>query len=227
MSRRSPFAHVLALAGLLGLTACGGGVENNLSALDNELMANGVDPALTSALEDQILVDPNLVQQSQPNSARPAEAPVQAQYPGGPDPEQIIREARAGGSGGRVQPATRSEGRVSGASRCGGDFAYGAEWARRLPAQFPLYPGAAVTEAAGQDRGACRMRVVTFDTGDPYSRVLEYYRSHAARAGFSAEHQRRGDAHVLGGVRGDAAYYLIVTPAERGASVALIVNRGA
>ena len=220
--RFSPRAF--ALAGLLGLAACSGGAENNLSALDNELMGNGVDPALTSALEDQILVDPDLVGQSQPNSARPPEAPVQAQYPGGPDPEQIIRNARGGG-----QSAAGGESRVRGASRCGGDFAYGPEWAQRLPGQFPLYPGATVTEAAGQDRGECRMRVVTFNTADPHGRVLEYYRMRAARAGFSAEQQRRGDAFVLGGVNAanDAAYYLIVTPAERGASVALIVNRGA
>ena len=212
--------RALALAGLLALAGCGGSAENNLADLDNELMGNGVDPALTSALEDQILVDPDLVQQNQPHSARPAEAPVQAQYPGGPDAEQVIRDARAGGSGGGA--AT-----TAGVSRCGGEFAHGPEWARRLPAEFPLYPGAALTEAAGQDRGECRMRVVTFTTGDPFARVLEYYRSHAAQAGFSAEQQRRGDAHVLGGVRGDAAYYLIVTPAESGSSVALIVNRGA
>lgn len=209
------------LAGLLMLAACGGAAENNLSDLDNELMANGADPALTSALEDQILVDPDLVQQSQPHSARPAEAPVQAQYPGGPDAEQVIRDARAGGRSGA------GGGQSGSVSRCGGEFAYGPEWARRLPTEFPLYPGATLMEAAGQDRGQCRMRVVTFTTDDPHSRVLEYYRSHAARAGFSAEQQRRGDAHVLGGVRENAAYYLIVTPAERGASVALIVNRGA
>lgn len=211
--------RALAVAALLALAACGGAPENNLADLDNELMGNGVDPALTSALEDQILVDPDLVQQNQPHSARPAEAPVQAQYPGGPDAEQIIRNARAGGSGGGAA--------AGGVSRCGGDFARGPEWARRLPAEFPLYPGATLEEAAGQDRGECRMRVATFTTGDPHARVLEYYRSHAARAGFSAEQQRRGDAYVLGGTRGNAAYYLIVTPAESGSSVALIVNRGA
>jgi hypothetical protein len=221
MIRRSSFSRALALAGLLVLAGCGGAPENNLADLDNELMGNGLDPALTSALEDQILVDPDLVQQNQPHSARPAEAPVQAQYPGGPDAEQVIRNARGGRPGG-------DEARTAGAiSRCGGEFAYGPEWARRLPPQFPLYPGATLDEAAGQDRGECRMRVVTFTSDDPVARVLEYYRSHAARAGFSAEQQRRGDSHVLGGVRGDAAYYLIVTPAERGSSVALIVNRGA
>jgi len=201
---RRRFAPILALSGaLLLLAACASGGGNDLAALDNELLANGADPALTSALEDQILVDPDLVQQNQPNSARPAEAPVQAQYPDGGEPARL------------------------GASRCGPDFARGPEWARRLPREFPLYPGAELGEAAGVDAGRCQMRVVSFATADPYARVLEYYRSHAANAGFSAEQQRRGDAYVLGGVRGDAAYYLIVTPTDGGADVALIVNRGA
>ena len=200
---RRHIVSMLALSGALLLAACSGGAENDLAALDNELMANAADPALTSALEDQILVDPDLVQQNQPNSARPAEAPVQAQYPGGGEQARL------------------------GASRCGPDFARGPEWARRLPREFPLYPGAQLGEAAGVDAGSCQMRVVSFATADPFARVLEYYRSHADRAGFSAEQQRRGDAHVLGGVRGDAAYYLIVTPTEAGSDVALIVNRGA
>ena len=44
--------------------------------------------------------------------------------------------------------------------------------------------------------------------------MLEYYRSLAARAGYSAEHQVRGGDQVLGGVNdaSDGAFYLIVTP---------------
>jgi len=100
------------------------------------------------------------------------------------------------------------------------------EWANRLPAEFPSYPGGRVTEAAGSDRGACHMRVVTFTTADPYNRVLEHYRSLADRAGFSVEQQTRGGDQVLGGTRGEAAYYLIVTPTQAGSDVALIVNNG-
>jgi hypothetical protein len=111
-------------------------------------------------------------------------------------------------------------------SACGTNFVYGNEWANRLPAEFPPYPGGRVTEAAGSDRGACHMRVVTFSTGDPYNRVLEHYRSLADRAGFSAEQQVRGGDQVLGGTRGEAAYYLIVTPTRTGSDVALILNNG-
>ena len=202
-----PSRHViraLTFAGALALAACGSGSNANLAEIDNELIANNsADPAVTSALEDQILSDPNLSQQSGANGARQPERPIQAQYPGG-------------GGGGAREPT----------SACGAPFQYGAEWAGRLPAEFPAYPGGRVTEAAGSDRGDCHVRVVTFTTRDPSNRVLEHYRSLAARAGFSAEQQARGGDQVLGGTRGEAAYHLIVTPGQSGSEVALIVNNG-
>lgn len=202
-----PSRHVIracTIAGALALAACGSGTNANLAELDNELLANNsADPAVTSALEDQILSDPNLSQQSGANGARPPERPIQAQYP-------------AGSGNGPREPM----------SACGAPFQYGAEWAGRLPAEFPAYPGGRVTEAAGSNRGDCAVRVVTFQTRDPANRVLEYYRSLASRAGFSAEQQARGGDQVLGGTRGDGAYYLIVTPGQGGSEVALIVNNG-
>ena len=200
-----------ALAGLLALAACGRGEENNLAEMDNSLIGNGADPALTSALEDQILTDPNLVQQSNPNTVRRPETPVQTQYPAG---------SAASAAGGQASADAPMQ------SVCGVAFSTGNDYARRLPAEFPMYPGGRLTEAAGADRGACHARVVTFTTADPYNRVLEHYRSLAARAGFSAEQQARGDDQVLGGTNGDAAYYLIVTPTRTGSDVALIVNNG-
>jgi hypothetical protein len=211
----------LSLAGLLALAACGGGgAGNNLAAIDNELIANSVDPALTSALEDSLATDNNLNQQAHPNSARPPETPVQAQYPAdaGPGESGGARAERAAGGGGPAAPPS--------AASCGGAFDYGPQYASRMPAEFPAYPGGRVTEAAGNDHGDCRMRVVTFTTGDPPGRVLERYRSLAARGGYSAEQRQRGGDQVLGGTRGDSAYYLIVTPTGAGAEVALIVNNG-
>ena len=214
--------RLTAMAAALALAACSGGAGNNLAALDNELIGNDADPALTSALEDQILVDPNLVQQANPNSVRPPETPVQAQYPAGPDPRQAqVRRAAAVSSGPDSAPAMPG-------GACGAEFRYGPEWANRLPAEFPPYPGGRVMESAGNDRGDCRVRVVTFATGDPFQRVLAFYRRLADRGGFTAEHQVRGADHVLGGVnaRTDGAFYLIVTPVQRGSEVALIVTTG-
>ena len=200
----------------LALAACGSGDGNNLAAIDNELLANGADPALTSALEDQILVDPNLIQQAHRNTARPAGGPVQAQYPADSD----ARMSRA--SGGNVPGRGRTERRLRRAVRLWP--AMGEPAAGRLPA----------LSGRPRDRGGRRrsrrlpLRVVTFVTRDPYDRVLEHYRSLAARAGFTAEHQVRGDDHVLGGVNdaSDGAFYLIVTPVREGSEVALIVNNG-
>ncbi|HYN46721.1 MAG TPA: hypothetical protein VES64_08525 [Allosphingosinicella sp.] len=220
MPRRAALSRSLALAGLLALAACGRGSDQNLTAIDNALLANGADPALTSALEDQIMVDPNLSQQSHRNTVRPPEAPVQAQYPADARPGSAARvERTAAGGGAAARPS---------ASACGAAFEHGPQWAGRLPAAFPAYPGGRVTEAAGNNHGDCRMRVVTFTTTDPYNRVLEHYRSVAARAGYSAEHQVRGRDQVLGGVDGDGdgAFFLIVTPVRNGSEVALIVNHG-
>lgn len=216
-------------AASLTLVACSREPGNDLADMDNALLANGVDPALTSALEDQILVDPDLVQQANPNTVRPPEAPVQAQYPAGSARAEAAlasmqQAGRSADPGARRGPVTATAG------PCGTTipFDHGAQWASRLPAEFPPYPGGQVTESAGSDAGRCRMRVVTFTTSDPYARVLEHYRSLAARGGFTAEHQQRGSDHVLGGVnaRTDGAYYLIVTPKPRGSEVALIANNG-
>jgi hypothetical protein len=95
-----------------------------------------------------------------------------------------------------------------------------------MPAEFPAYPGGHLSEAAGNDRGACRIRVISFTTADPAQHVVDFYRGLAGRAGYSAEQQARGGDQVLGGTHGDAAYYLIVTPMRGGSDVALIVNNG-
>ena len=205
------------LAGLLALAACGDGNANNdLAAIDNELIANRIDPALTSALQDQLSVDPTLAQQANPNSARPPETPVQAQYPADLNPGEDGSPTRT--AGGTAPPPS--------AAACGRGFDHGNEWASRMPAEFPAYPGGRLTEAAGNDHGGCRMRVVSFTTADAPQRVVDRYRGLVTGAGYSAEQQQRGTDLVLGGTRGESAYYLIVTPQGTGSDVSLIVNNG-
>lgn len=75
-------AGVLTIA--LALAACGTGSEgdNQLAALDEELIGNASeDPALTAALEDQIMVDPDLAQQSNRHSALPGSPQTGAPVP--------------------------------------------------------------------------------------------------------------------------------------------------
>lgn len=224
--RAKPMIVSAACAGLLFLSACGGGSpEANLAVLDNQIAAADLDPALTGAIEDEILVDPNLVQQSGANMIRTTERPLSAPYPldgaqSGAGP------VRAAADQPRLPTLPGAGAPMTGA--CGAAFQYGPEWAERLPAEFPAYPGGRVTESAGNNAGNCRMRVVTFTTDHGWEQVLGWYRGVVVRAGFNHEHQVRGADHVLGGVneRTDGAYYLIVTPVAGGSEVALIVNNG-
>ena len=227
----------LVLSAMISLAACQQPSPNSeLANLDNQIIVNDSDPALTSALEDQILVDPALTQQSNNNSVRPAESPTQAEYP---LPSSAIRAGGGAAAGsrpgssrpaaGRVQTAGSSDMSSAGGADCGPGLDYGPVWASRLPAAFTLYPGARLTEAAGSDRGDCRSRIVTFTTNAAPQRVLDFYRSRAAGAGYSAEHQMRQGDHILAGTAGrsDKAFYLILTPLRGGGSdVALITNGG-
>jgi len=196
------------LAVALALSACGRGDDDaDLAKLDNQIVANAADPAATSALQDQILVDPTLSQQSNRHAVRPAESPTQAQYPGGPGAAAL-----------RDSVATGAE--------CGDNFDYNMDWAQRLPAPFVVYPGARVTEAAANNRGDCRVRVVTFVTDDAPQRLLDWYRERATSAGLSVDYQLRGTDHVLAGsdAQDRGAYFLIVSPRGAGSDVSLITS---
>lgn len=210
-NRLSMLLRCTALAAVLALAACNRGQdEGNLAGLDNTLVGNDADPALTSALQDQIAVDPNLVNQSNRNAVRPPDAPVQAQYPPARAGAQV---ARLGG------PACQDADK----------YDYNRNWAKRLPAAFPLYPGGTIGEAAGNNQGECRSRVVTFTTADAPQRVLDFYKGRAARSGYSAGDETRGADRILAGTneRDGGAYFLIVTPLPSGGSdVSLIVNNG-
>lgn len=204
--------RLTALGAALALAACNrGGGEDNLADL-----ANDADPAVTSALNDQILVDENLATQSNRNAARPSPTPAGAPYP-----------APAASSPGK---AANPPAALAGPKGCSDAprFDYNMAWAGRLSPSFPLYPGGRVTEAAANNSGGCSTRVVTFATADDWQRVLDWYHTRAVAAGYSSEHQLRSGDHILAGSNeGDkGAFYLIVTPKPKGSEVALIANNG-
>jgi hypothetical protein len=222
-NRATSLLTVTALAAAFALAACDRADEGNLASLDNELIGNDADPALTSALQDQIAVDRSLAQQSNRNAARPPETPTQAQYP-------ATGGGRAKGGTAEQQASLASVARGESGAACGSNvpFDYNPAWANRLSANFPLYPGGRITEAAGSNQGDCRVRVVTFTTGDNFQRVLDWYHTRAVGAGYSSEHQLRESDHILAGAKEQdgGAFYLIVTPRRNGSEVALIANNG-
>jgi len=243
----------------LALLACGKRADDrNLDSLDNELVeagsgnANSSDPAMTSALHDQIMVDPALAQQSNVDSVRPPAQP----YSGGVPPVGIAQPPGAATSAGAatsetIKPAPapaskdcpgckaardsltlgalasrQTDKRTSG---CAGAMRYSARWAERLPADIPLYPGARVAEAAGADTDRCRLRAVTFSTSAKLQTVLDWYHTRVTNSGFSAEHQSDGIEHTLGGARDrDGGAYVLFLTGRRdgGTDVDLVANAG-
>ena len=209
--RAFPLLRLTALAAALALAACNRAAsEENLADLGND-----ADPAVTSALNDQILVDENLTAQSNRNAVRPTPTPATATYPPGESGAKGTNAAAAmGGAGKNCSDPAR--------------FHYNMRWAGRLSPNFPVYPGGRVTEAAANNSGGCSTRVVTFTTAHDWQRILDWYHTRAVSAGYSSEHQLRDGDHVLAGAnaKDNGAFYLIVTPKPKGSEVALIANYG-
>ena len=242
----------------LALLACAKREEDrNLDSLDNELVEAGSggtnvsDPAMTSALQDQIMVDPALAQQSNADSVRPPAQP----YSGGVPPVSIAQTPGGATTGAATSetikpapvPASKdcpecqaardsltlgalaSRQRDKRTSGCAGALRYSARWAERLPVDVPLYPGARVVEAAGADTDVCHLRAVTFSTAAKLQAVLDWYYTRVTNSGFSAEHQSDGSEHTLGGTRDrDGGAYVLFLTGRRdgGTDVDLVANNG-
>lgn len=240
------------LALLCALGACGGQDKDaDLAALDAQLTNNVADPAVRGAVEERLAVDPDLVSQSNRNTVRPSDRPLSGARPVhmGKAADAAAAKALAGG---KLMPAPapgavgvgetpmtlgalaqqqeqqQKQGGTKNRRACGqARVSYDMGWAQRLPASFPLYPGARLTEAAGADNGPCAVRAVSFTTTAPVQDVLDFYYTMGRRAGFSGERQSDGATEVLGGTHGERAYYLTVEPVRGGGSaVDLIVNGG-
>jgi len=235
------FPPALALAASLLLGSCGDGGDNAVDGLDRSLVssANETDPAMTAALEDQIMVDPGLVAQSNDKSVRPTDGPAQAPIPpsagpGGRSPSiptgALLRTPPAepvseNPTLGELASAQRAAARGNG-GKCFSRLRYSMAWADRLPADIALYPDARVTEAAGTDDDGCRVRIVTFTTRAALDRVMDWYYTRALHAGFDSTHQVDGSEHALAGSKDAAAYMLSFRPLTQGTEIDLVVNFG-
>lgn len=236
---RLPFVAVLIAAPVL-LSGCKD--NRNLDTLDNQLTsANATDAALQGALNDQIMVDPELTRQANGAAVRPPAKPYSAEVPpAGSEAAADAGRLRHAPAPGKDCPecATRKGALTLGelarrqkaprVGSCSADVQYGAEWATRL-ADLPIYPGGHVSEAAGANRNGCALRIVSFTTTAPASRVIDWYYTQATRAGYDAEQQSDGRQRILGGTRDrdGGAYLVFVDPSDGGgSSVDLVVNNG-
>lgn len=243
-----------ALAMPLLLAACGGDTadDQSVAELDEKLTGKGSDPALNAALDDRILVDPQLTdsanvtavgEAAQPlNGARPADTGYEGSAASAEDlaDTKIIRapsptivaaedcancgDKRAVTLGGLASDAAAGRGKGT----CEAKLQYGAAWATRMPPEFPVYPRGRVNEAGGVDGGLCDIRAVSFVTSSAMQDVVDYYYSRARRSGYSAEYQIRAGEHTLGGVRSvdSGAYIITFNKIASGTAVDIVANNG-
>jgi hypothetical protein len=228
---------VLPLA--FALSACGGGKGDEAAAGDQ-------DPALTGALGDQIMVDPDLATQNRGNAALTGGGPATGEIPKDKQTPEFIAAAKAEAAklaGGAIQiaPAAtagsdaaspQSVGQLAdvlpgNGSACAAKAEFTTAWAAKLPQALPVYPRGHVQEAAGTDKDGCRLRVVNFQTPVGIDDVINFYYTRVRAAGFDAEHSMEGTDHVLGGSKGAAAYMIHARKLPSGLTeVDLIANGG-
>jgi hypothetical protein len=226
----------------VALASCGSGDRNPDATNGND------DPALTSALGEQITVDPDLAGQNRVNAAASLPS-VDGSVPSldvSPEAATRARDDAAklvgGASQMRTAPAASpvngalpTDAALSAAARaahapgagdCAGKVEYTAQWAAKLPTQFPVYPRGAVQEAAGTDADGCSLRVVNFATPVPVDEVINFYFTRADKAGFSTQRVLQNGDDVLGGVKGAAAYTVYARKLPSGVTEVDLVTSG-
>ncbi len=215
-------ATILALP--LALAGCG------RTASGSEATDNQSDPAARVALEGPIMIDPDLTEQSNRNAVTTGSKPATGGVPLSRQSAvaDVAQADALKAVGGRMlsapaaktmecdncdidEPVTLGTRAAQQNGQCDAKLSYGADWAERMPAAFPVYPRATLREAAGVSSGACNVRVINFRTGASLKSVLDYYYTRAKRAGYDGEHTVKGEDHYLGGTRaGDGAAYVVI-----------------
>jgi hypothetical protein len=205
------------------------------------------DPVATQALNDQIMVDPDLAQQNEANAA----------LTGGTDhslpPVNASREAieiakleaadLVGGTANLRRPdsprlldeplpevarysVTELAKLMKGTQDCADSASFTANWAASMPTAMPIYPRGNTIEAAGNDTGSCKLRAVRFLTPVPRSDVLAFYAASAKKAGLGADYARADDIDVLTGATGTKRYAVYVRRRASGISEVGLVTSG-
>ena len=214
-------AAAIALA--LPLAACGGD-KAALDQIDTKIDGKGdADPALTAALEDQIMVDPTLSGQANDDAIRPAAQPMQTPIPQGEGSQGTNPAQTLGGLA--AEQAEISKDSFNG---CALGVSYSMEYAAKLPADFPLYAKAQVNEAAGSDDNDCHLRAVAHSAPATVKDMATYYAGTASRAGYRVASKPEGNGLIVSGKRAadGGAFYVILTPVSGGSTADLVINNG-
>ena len=206
------------------------------------------DPAITGALGDHIMVDPDLASQNEANSALstsarsgalPAEArSAQAVNAAREEAQKMMRNAGGIKSPPNAKPdesddpaeapltVTARAAALSEESECADRVTYTMQWAAKMPGNFPVYPRGSVQEAAGTDSNGCALRVVNFITPVPAKDVMEFYFSQADNAGFEPDRALIGGEDRLTGRKGSASFTVALRTLNWGGTEVDLITSG-
>lgn len=233
-------AAFLLLAGLALLAGCGG-------AVDEAAAPAPVDAAISDALFDPIMTDPDLASQNQAHAAVAVGGPASSALPPIDRSDAAIDAARDEAAGllsgatqsmpaasagdlGILRGAMTSAQVASAAgvasTGCVQSLTYTARWTAMLPAALQVYPRAAVEEAAGTDAPGCGLRVVHFKTPVALDDVMAFHSARLRAAGYPVEHCAQGGDHMLRGRKGASGYALYLRKDADGLTAGDIVVAG-
>jgi hypothetical protein len=238
---RLPLATTALILPLVALAGCGSEPGESDAATTD-------DPIAVAALNDQIMVDPDLANQNEANAALTGST-NRLLPPENTTPEAIAaaREEALALVGGGSKLAAPAQARVvegeipvgamlTAAARAalameGGNCAerveYSTVWAARLPDALPVYPRGSTQEAAGTDKNGCALRVVNFLTPVPLEDVLAFYNTRAKQAGYSVEHLHKDGDNILSGTKNGASYVIYARRLNSGTTeVDLVTSNG-
>ena len=204
------------------------------------------DPAVSAALSDPLMTDPDLATQNQGGAALTGGGPASAEIAPlkqGVEEVESAREAAEALLGGKVPPApapavTQPESRLAGAitpqamaerlglvpPACMAGLSYGFGWAAVLPPELAPYPRGHVRVAAGSDGTGCKQRAVSYLTPVPVGEVADFHYARAAKLG--AERRREGADEVVTGGKGGARFAIYMRAVEGGFTQVDVVTGG-
>lgn len=225
MKSRTRYA-LAGLAGLALLSGCGS---------DEKKDAAQADPAMTGALEDQIMVDPDLAGQNGGAASAGANRVDLPPEQRGPEAAAAARQEALRMVGGELKPAPEpARGDVASLTEraataaqiaqatqtaktdCAARAQYSMSWAARLPDALRVYPRGAVQEAAGIDADGCSVKVASFLTAVTPRDVIDFYFTRVRAAGYEAQYRLDGGDHVLGGAKAGSAYVVYARQLDNG-----------
>ncbi len=210
IARDMPF--LLRLAPLLLASFAIGGCSDAAPAPDTP----DADPVVQRALNDPLMIDPDLSSQNLANAAlsfeighpvppenadAPAalaarEAALELLKGAAPDLQPVADDAAAPADAEALNVLGRLK-RLDIAEKCLAGARFSALWATRLPNGLEPYPRASVKEAAGTDAGACEVRGVIYLSPVGIEDIIAFHAARASDAEFAVEYRVAKGWHLL------------------------------